>query len=396
MAQAALESLPRRVSSENVAAVIAGLKDLYARKLKPLERLYKFNVFSSPAMTDSDFEAKPMVTLLGQYSTGKTTFISHILGRSYPGAHIGPEPTTDRFVAVMGGSVDKTVPGNTVSVHANTPFGGLKRFGTAFLSKFECAQMSHPLLNDVTFIDTPGVLSDTERSYDFLGVTEWFAAKSDMIFLLFDPHKLDISDELKRVIESLRGNDDKIRVLLNKVDGIDAQQLMRVYGALMWSLGKVVNTPEVMRVYIGSFYDNPQKIILSKDLFDLEKKDLLRELSELPKRSCDRRISEFVKRAHAAKVHAYLIGHLKQQMPILWGKADAQESLVVNLEDEFVKVQSLYHLPKGDLPNIDTFRRVLAVHNIDSFHRLRPSMIQSVDDMLTHDIPKLLSNYAVA
>ena len=26
---------------------------------------------------------------------------------------------------------------------------------------------------------------------------------------------------------------------------------MRVYGALMWSLGKVLNTPEVMRVYIG-------------------------------------------------------------------------------------------------------------------------------------------------
>ena len=29
---------------------------------------------------------------------------------------------------------------------------------------------------------------------------------------------------------------------------------MRVYGALMWSLGKVLNTPEVVRVYIG--YDS--------------------------------------------------------------------------------------------------------------------------------------------
>jgi translation initiation factor RLI1 len=35
--------------------------------------------------TESEFDAKPMVMLLGQYSTGKTTFIKHLLGTSYPG-----------------------------------------------------------------------------------------------------------------------------------------------------------------------------------------------------------------------------------------------------------------------------------------------------------------------
>lgn len=35
--------------------------------------------------TNSDFDAKPMVMLLGQYSTGKTTFIKHLLGCDYPG-----------------------------------------------------------------------------------------------------------------------------------------------------------------------------------------------------------------------------------------------------------------------------------------------------------------------
>jgi hypothetical protein len=47
------------------------------------------------------------------------------------------------------------------------------------------------------------------------------------------------------VIETLKGHDDKVRVVLNKSDQVDQQQLMRVYGTLMWSLGKVFRSPEV-------------------------------------------------------------------------------------------------------------------------------------------------------
>jgi EH domain-containing protein 1 len=86
-----------------------------------------------------------MVMLLGQYSTGKTTFIKHLLKTSYPGAHIGPEPTTDRFVVVMSGPDERTIPGNTLAVQADMPFSGLTTFGTSFLSKFECSQMPHPV-----------------------------------------------------------------------------------------------------------------------------------------------------------------------------------------------------------------------------------------------------------
>lgn len=391
----------KKVSLSSVTSIVDGLKKLYIQKLKPLEVTYRFNDFVSPLLTNSDFDAKPMVMLLGQYSTGKTTFIKHLLNSSYPGAHIGPEPTTDRFVVVMNGPDERSIPGNTIAVQADMPYSGLTTFGTAFLSKFECSQMPHPLLEHITFVDTPGVLSGekqrTQRSYDFTGVTSWFAAKCDLILLLFDPHKLDISDEFKRVISSLRGHDDKIRVVLNKADQVDTQQLMRVYGALMWSLGKVLNTPEVMRVYIGSFNDKPINVAaagpLGAELFEKEQDDLLTDLKDIPKKACDRRINEFVKRARAAKIHAYIISHLKKEMPAMMGKAKTQQKLINNLEDEFAKVQREQHLPAGDFPNVEHFRETLSGYNIDKFEKLKPKMIQGVDDMLGYDIPDLLKNF---
>ena len=57
-------------------------------------------------------------------------------------------------------------------------------------------------------MDTPGVLSGEKqrigRSYDFVEVCEWFSERADLILLLFDAHKLDISDEFKRAIEVLK------------------------------------------------------------------------------------------------------------------------------------------------------------------------------------------------
>ncbi|KAF8017412.1 hypothetical protein BT93_H2551 [Corymbia citriodora subsp. variegata] len=391
----------KKISLTSVTSIVDGLKRLYIQKLKPLEVTYRFNDFVSPLLANSDFDAKPMVMLLGQYSTGKTTFIKHLLQSGYPGAHIGPEPTTDRFVVVMSGPDERSIPGNTVAVQADMPFSGLTTFGTAFLSKFQCSQMPHPLLEHITFVDTPGVLSGekqrTQRAYDFTGVTSWFAAKCDLILLLFDPHKLDVSDEFRRVISSLRGHDDKIRVVLNKADQVDTQQLMRVYGALMWSLGKVLNTPEVMRVYIGSFNDKPVNEAatgpIGKELFEKEQEDLLSDLKDIPKKACDRRINEFVKRARAAKIHAYIISHLKREMPAMMGKAKTQQRLIDNLEDEFAKVQREFHLPPGDFPNAEHFREALSGYSIDKFEKLKPKMIQAVDDMLGYDIPDMLKHF---
>eukprot|EP00879_Flechtneria_rotunda_P003023 GHRR01003241.1.p1 GENE.GHRR01003241.1~~GHRR01003241.1.p1 ORF type:complete len:568 (+),score=176.91 GHRR01003241.1:379-2082(+) len=386
--------IPQRV----VTSIVDGLKQVYFSKVRPLEEQFKFGSFFSPLLHESDFEAKPSVLLLGQYSTGKTTFIKFLLGRDYPGCHIGPEPTTDRFVVVQHGLEERRTPGNTLAVQPDKPYQGLSVFGTGFLSRFEGASCPAKLLEEITIIDTPGVLSGEkqriERNYNFIDVCEWFAARSDLILLLFDPYKLDISDEFKQVISTLKGHDDKVRIVLNKSDQVDQQQLMRVYGALMWSLGKVFKSPEVCKVYIGSFNSdapidkakNPHCV----ELFEAEQAQLLHDLYEIPSRSCDRKVNEFVKRVRAFRIHLLILGHIRKQMPAMFGKDKAQRKMLDKLPEVFYQVQREHHLPAGDFPDVNRFRNILSAFDFANFSKLSKSMVKQIDDVLSIDVPNLV------
>lgn len=332
--------------------------------------------------------------LVGQYSVGKTSFIRYLLGRDFPGQRIGPEPTTDRFTVLLNGPEERTIPGNALSVHPDLPFRGLERFGVAFLSRFEGSQLPSSVLKSITLIDTPGILSGekqrTNRGYDFTRVVSWFAERADLIILLFDAHKLDISDELKGAIDALKGHEDKIRCILNKADQIDRQQLMRVYGALLWSLGKTMTSPEVARVYVGSFWEESLKNLDNADLFEMEEKDLMKDLAVLPRQSAVRKINELVKRIRKIKTLSYIVGYLKQQMPSLMGKEKKQQKLINDLPNVFRTIMKKYNLSPGDFPDINSFSQKLKDVKFAEFSTLKEEQITQLEKCLTVDIPKLM------
>jgi len=161
----------------------------------------------------------------------------------------------------------------------------------------------------------------------------------------------------------------------------------------MWALGKVIKTPEVMRVYIGSFWDQPLHNTENQKLFEDEMTDLLTDLHSLPRNNAMRKVNELVKRARLAKVHAFIIGHLKSQMPSMFGKEKKQKKLIANLPEEFNKVRIQYQLPVSDFPNVQRFSQQLEVADFVRFPKLNMRLIDEMEQVLSVDIPNLLRRF---
>ena len=285
---------------ENFLSVRQRLRETYRNKLLPLEVNCKVHEFYWPKLDDSYFEAKPLVLILGPYSTGKTTLICDLLDSDYPDSQTGPEPTTEKFSIIMYNSKSGTVPGQTAVMDTSKPFSSLTQFGSLFLSRMQCSLMKNDILKNVTLIDTPGIMSGenvrTYRGYDFNGVIKWFAASAIRILFIFDPHKLDISDEFRSVLELFKVYPHKCKIVLNKVDDVDAPTLLRIYGALTWNLGQVVKTPEVPRIYVGSSQHH------RSSGFELQKKELFEDILSLTSETIRVKLDEVARRCRVAKV----------------------------------------------------------------------------------------------
>lgn len=225
--------------------------------LRPLDRLHSF-VGKSTYST-------PMAILLGNHSSGKSTFINKLLGQ--PEQHTGVAPTDDGFTVVMRGEVNMDEDGPSAVSNPQLGFGELKPFGPGFVNHFKVKTRSLPassrLPHGMMIIDTPGMIDTPvhvtsrttvegqNRGYDFIGVTKWFAQRADVILLLFDPANPGTTGETLDVLtHALQGHEHKFLILFNKVDTFDTVvDFARTYGTLTWNLSKVIPMKDIPKVY---------------------------------------------------------------------------------------------------------------------------------------------------
>lgn len=192
---------------ESCPSSIIALHRYYEAKVLPTERRHLFTHFHTPSFSQPELEGKPIIMLLGQYSVGKTSFVEYLCNGKYPGADIGPEPTTDVFAHIHYAESPITIDGPALAQDHNYALKGFEMFGERFLNKLRATNFKADILQHISIIDTPGILAgkkQTEsRGYDYAAIITYLAERVDKIILMFDASKLDVSDEYRDVSSSL-------------------------------------------------------------------------------------------------------------------------------------------------------------------------------------------------
>ena len=176
----------------------------------------------------------PSVLVLGNHSSGKSSFINYVLGRDVQTT--GVAPTDDGFTVIAPGNEDADRDGPTFIGDPSFGFSPLRVFGPQFMNHFHL-KVRTGLSANLLLIDSPGMIdspasysspgksaNDMERGYDFLSVTQWLAEHADVILLFFDPDKPGTTGEtLQCLTTSLTGKEHKLHIVMNKVCCLSAQ-----------------------------------------------------------------------------------------------------------------------------------------------------------------------------
>jgi len=218
----------------------------------------------------------PFVFLVGNHSSGKSSFINYVLGR--PVQTAGVAPTDDCFTVIAPGPRDVDQDGPALVGDPDIGFEGLRQFGPTLVHHAQLKVREGIRNENFMMIDSPGMIdspvssggmgagyaggvgnssgsggggNSMDRGYDFQGVVRWFAERADVVLLFFDPDKPGTTGEtLSILLHSLGGMDHKLLIVLNKADQFKKiHDFARAYGSLCWNLSKVIPRKDLPRIF---------------------------------------------------------------------------------------------------------------------------------------------------
>lgn len=263
---------------------------IISEKLTPVAQKYGY----SDSPLEENVKWKPKVLLLGNYSSGKSTLVNDLLGGTIQ--RTGQAPTDDAFTVIAYKEAEdqpdrirvvEEREGRSVLNDPEYPFVGLKKHGDRFLAHFRLKFVNSPFLKQLVIIDTPGMLdsiTETDRGYNYQDVIGELAQNSDLVLLLFDPHKTATGNEAHTSIRTTLPKkcfEDRILFVLNRVDECTSlEDFLQVYGTLCWNLSQMTGRKDIPQIYFtySPHVTNHDANSVDSDKFFIRKIENQREL----------------------------------------------------------------------------------------------------------------------
>ncbi len=159
----------------------------------------------------------------------------------------------DGFTLICHGNSRDEQLGPAIVNNTKLPYTSLSNIGDQFVEHLKMKFLPHPLLKQVTLVDSPGMIDSVGegRGYDFAEAVRWFADRADYVLFFFDGEKPGTTGEtLKIFTQSLSGMDHKLLILMNKVDTFkNIGDFVRTYGTLCWNLAKVIPYKDMPQIH---------------------------------------------------------------------------------------------------------------------------------------------------
>ncbi len=223
------------------------------KKLEPLFARYKMDFGG----IDAALKWKPIVLIIGNYSSGKSTLINELVGQHIQ--RTGQAPTDDSFTIITSdpGVSNVETPGSTLVNDDRMPFQHFRGFGEKLISHICMKQIDSPVLENMAIIDSPGMIdatSEKDRGYDYMKVLGEFAKMADLIVLMFDSHKTgtikESYDTIRHTLPEKSG-EHRIVFVMSRIDECDhLSDFTRSYGTLCWNMSQMTGRKDIPHIYL--------------------------------------------------------------------------------------------------------------------------------------------------
>ncbi|CAO1425875.1 unnamed protein product [Diamesa serratosioi] len=389
--------------------ILKDLKRIYDSSVKPLESMYKYRDLSNRHFGDPEMFSKPLVLFMGPWSGGKSTILNYLTDNEYTPNSIrsGAEPSPAYFNIMMHGDEPEVLDGTQLA--ADWTFSGLQKFGQGLNDRLRGQKLPSKLLERVNIVEIPGILEvrkQVSRYFPFNDACQWFIDRADIIFLVYDPSKLDVGPETEAILDQLKGREYQTRILLNKADQVKPEELLRVQGALIWNISPLMSSAQPPIMYTLSLWSHPYESGAPIRLLQAQERAFLTDLREAIDKRIENKIASARRfavriRNHAKMVDCYLTTYYNQKT-LFSNKKQVSNQIIEHPQtyNIYEGLSTLTNISRYDLPDPEVYLDFFRLNPLYEFKKLSESCtyfkgcpINKLDVAIAYDFPEMVGKY---